>query len=673
MSKAQVTIKNEAASTINPFIFGNFMEFLERHISGMWAEMLINRRMEEVIAGKGVPEHWRPYLVNNDAYFYLDRNPYNGDVCQAVECTNHYGGYSGIIQKNISVTKGRGYTGAVYLRGEGIKNVEIMLGVDYGVFFQPYAEAKIIGITDKWQKFSFAFTSDATNADTHFAIRFAGPGKLYIDHPSLMPADNMQGWRKDVIEHIKELKPGIIRFPGGCYADIYHWQNAIGPRDARKPQSNHHWSDVPHDYQHSHIRTGKNWRPTEPNDVGMDEFMALCELTGTEALICVNFGTGNAEEAAALVSYLNGGSDTKYGAMRAKNGRVEPYGVKYFQIGNEMYGPWEAGYCGQEGYIKGYKEFHKAMQEASPNISFMIDGLGGDWNRAMLKECAGLFDYIDVHYYPCWDIETDGNTLQDIYNHFFSKLEWVKNQIEELRRDIEEAGMTGKVKAAVCEYNISSGGWGSPRAFMGTQGVALFIAGLVGLLVKNADMIEIGSFSNLTNAWWSSAIRTEREQIHKTPSYYVLAMYAKLLEGDLLPSEVKCGQVPTYAVSVNRDARNDGDRIKNLQTSQSSIPAQDAVCAIDKSKNELTVVAINYTGKEAELEINLDGFIAMGDAQLTYISAPEMHWLNDFPSGDRIKPIKEQISINEINNKKEPGYKLKPCSVSFIKIPVVQK
>ena len=204
---ASIVVQNNPICEINPFIYGNFMEFIERHISGMWAEMIENRRMEDRMEGKSTPEFWRPYFYNNSAYFSIDRDCVNGTICQKVECAEDNGGFCGILQQGIGVTKGRTYTGYAYLRQEGLDGgVEIAVGRDYGVFFQSYATARIQAATGEWSKYSFSLTPDCDDDEAELVIRFSGTGRLWIDHPSLMPADNLDGWRRDVVEYVKKAE-----------------------------------------------------------------------------------------------------------------------------------------------------------------------------------------------------------------------------------------------------------------------------------------------------------------------------------------------------------------------------------------------------------------------------------------------------------------------------------
>ena len=299
---------------ISPFIYSNFMEFIENHISGMWSEMLINRKFEDVPQGSSLPSGWEAGGFHNRSLYLLeDHNPYMGSVCARMRCREDRGGDTALIQRGIAVEKGRRYTGHVWLRQSGLSSpVTVALGKSYGRFFLPYTKVSFKDVSEQWAHYSFSLTPDAT-ADAEFTVRFAGTGELWLDAVSLMPEDNASGWRRDVVELARQLKPNIVRFPGGCFADTYHWEEAIGDRDLRLPRDNRFWSSVPLNYLESHCRLGRHDRPVEPNDVGIDEFIDFCHLVGAEPLLCVNLGTGTAEEAARWVEYCNGEDSTPMG------------------------------------------------------------------------------------------------------------------------------------------------------------------------------------------------------------------------------------------------------------------------------------------------------------------------------------------------------------------------
>ena len=154
-------------------------------------------------------------------------------------------------------------------------------------------------------------------------ITGTGTGNFHIGTVSLMPADNVQGFRPDTIALLRQLHSGMWRLPGGNFISDWNWYDSIGDIDKRPPMFDYAWNAM------------------QTNDVGMDEFMTLCKLIGVEPYITVNAGFGDSHSAAEEVEYMNGSVDTRLGAMRAQNGHPEPYHVKFWNIGNEPYGYWQ--------------------------------------------------------------------------------------------------------------------------------------------------------------------------------------------------------------------------------------------------------------------------------------------------------------------------------------------
>ena len=652
--QANLLIQSEPIVQISPLIYGNFMEFLEHHISGMWAQMLQNRRMADRKPECSIAEFWRPAFQNNTAHYSIEDGPFPGGLCQSIFCTEDKGGYSGLSQPGLAVKKGVTYTGYIYLKAENICDspVEILLGKNYGVFFQPWGQSIVFHPQAEWQKFYFFIECDTDNDNAEFLIRFSGTGKLWISSPSLMPADHKLGWRKDVVKLVHNLKPNILRFPGGCYADIYHWQNAIGPIDQRSAQDNYYWSDVPLDYRISDHRTGRHKRLTEPNDVGIDEFMDLCLMTNTQALLCVNFGTGTPQEAAAWVEYCNGSADTPYGRLRAQNGHPEPYHIKYWQIGNEMDGDHEIGHLGMQGYIEGFLEFAREMKKADPSIKLLADGSSRrEWNRELLRLAGTQIDYIDLHFYPEWTIDPSSHPSQEIFIILFWRLSSCEARLEELRQDIADAGYQGKIKAAICEYGITGTGWGETRAFLGTQGAALFDTGLLNLFIRNADLVEIANFSNLTNAWWASCIRTIPGAAHTTPAYHALALYSHELEGFLLNTCLDCEKI--VAMEEKGAAKF---------TQSHSIPSIDSCAVLSPKKDEIVVAVTNRIEEVQRLEIKLAPNTVVRQTKIIALSAPRLTWINDFCAPERILP-NDCLSVEGMPQE----FFLSPCSLTIIR------
>ncbi len=595
---------------ISPFIYGNFMEFLENHISGMWAEMLQNRKFEDVPQGAALPAGWEAGgLKNRSLYLLEDKLPCMGSICPRLRCLEDCHGDTALTQRGVAVQRGMRYEGHVWLRQQGISApVTVALGKSYGRFFLPYAEERIHGVGGDWARYDFALEPDAT-ADAEFSIRFTGTGELWADAVSLMPEDNVHGWRRDVVELVRRLKPNILRFPGGCFADTYHWEAALGDRDRRLPRDNRFWSNVPLDYLESNCRTAKHGRPIEPNDVGTDEFMALCRATGAEPFLCVNMGTGSAEEAARWVRYCNDAPDTPMGALRARNGSTAPYGVTYWEIGNEMYGSWETGYAGLSGYVEGYRRFHAAMSGACQGLRFVANGYDAAWNKAVLSELGGIMDCLDVHIYP--GISTDaGKTGNEcVFDEMRSHIAFVGRELARVRREIADSGYGDKIKLGICEWNISGGNWGADRVFLSTHGNALFCAGALLAFQQNADIMDVCNFSNLTNAWWASCIRTNARAAHATAQYHVLAMASKLC-GDRL-----------YQVS----GMEAGEKLS---------------VAASGGEGFVSAAMLNFANAPRSICINIPGCAEGKEypAELTVLASDMPEAINDFDNSDRITP-----------------------------------
>jgi len=204
------------------------------------------------------------------------------------------------------------------------------------------------------------------------------------------------GFRKDVIEALKELNIPVVRYPGGNFVATYHWLDGVGPRD------------------HRPSRPELAWLGTETNQFGTDEFLKWCEILGTQPYFALNFGTGTLDEALGWVEYCNGTGNTYYANMRRKNGRENPYNVKYWALGNEMYGPWQVGQMTKEAYAEKAWQWAKALKLLDPTLELILCGQDGlsTWDTYVIKECikweshvlggdtsAGLISMHSIHIY----------------------------------------------------------------------------------------------------------------------------------------------------------------------------------------------------------------------------------------------------------------------------------
>ncbi|WP_449462162.1 alpha-L-arabinofuranosidase C-terminal domain-containing protein [Tardisphaera miroshnichenkoae] len=211
-------------------------------------------------------------------------------------------------------------------------------------------------------------------------------GGVWVGKDSKIP--NVNGYRKDVLDAVKALRPSLVRWPGGNFASGYHWLDGIGRERPRK--------------------FDMAWGAEEPNEFGTDEFMEWVRMVGAEPFITVNAGNGSPEEAANWVEYCNSNKSTKYAEMRKKNGHPEPYNVRYWSVGNELWGTWQIGHClSAEECARRTVEFASEMRMVDRDIK--IVAVGGDawwrgtgdleWDQEVVKTAGNYIDYLSVHRY----------------------------------------------------------------------------------------------------------------------------------------------------------------------------------------------------------------------------------------------------------------------------------
>lgn len=276
-----------------------------------------------------------------------------------------------------------------------------------------------------------------------------------------MPADNIHGWRPHVIEVLRTLHSGVYRWPGGNFVSAHDWRNAIGERDRRAPT----WDPV--------------WGAMQSNDVGTDEFMTLCRLTGVEPYITVNAGLGDASSAAQYVEYANGPVTSPMGAKRATNGHPRPYHVRLWNIGNEMWGSWQYGYMSLTDYIAKHNLFAQEMRKVDPNIVLIASGampdtmtgsteslnlgdklipdyLGpADWTGNMFLGCLDNMDMISEHFYN-YDSHFDLAQGAQVPNDPNEPLvDWMRRPANHIRIKYEEYQQYLKLIPALREKPVS--------------------------------------------------------------------------------------------------------------------------------------------------------------------------------------------------------------------------
>jgi len=228
--------------------------------------------------------------------------------------------------------------------------------------------------------------------------------KKYVGYIYLKPQRQNTNVSIDTLELLKELNAPMYRWPGGNFVSGYDWRDGIGDRDRRPPRRNPAWTGAEH------------------NDFGFNEFIRFCRLVKAEPMVTVNTGFGDAYSAAAQLEYANGSTDTRMGAARAKNGMSEPFGVRYWAIGNEMWGRWQLGYMSLNHYVRKHNWVVDKMREVDPDIVPIASGNAGQWSEGLLKNCSDHIDLIAEHFY-CRE-------KSDLVEHTSQIAENIKQKVE---------------------------------------------------------------------------------------------------------------------------------------------------------------------------------------------------------------------------------------------------
>lgn len=344
---------SKVGAPITPLIFGGYMEPATTRV---WAEMLSDRKFFNSISNAAPPptqsfflrmQHpWKPF--GPDATVEMDRTrPFVGEQSPHIALAGSEP--RGIQQSGLLLGGGRAYEGRVYLAGDPGASVAVRLV--WGTGASDSQTITIPPLSDEFRRFALHFTPAADSEDGRLEIVGTGNGSFRIGTASLMPADNMEGFHAGMIKAFRDAGFKMAKWPGGNFVSAYDWYDGIGDRDKRPPRPQPMWGNA-----------------IESNDVGLHEFMAFCNLLGAEPNIAVNTGFGEARVAAEEVEYCNGSTDTRLGKLRAENGHPEPFNVRLWTIGNEMYGYWQDGHMSLDQYWVKHTYFVKAMKKVDPRI-----------------------------------------------------------------------------------------------------------------------------------------------------------------------------------------------------------------------------------------------------------------------------------------------------------------
>jgi alpha-L-arabinofuranosidase len=466
---------------IRPTLYGGFVELLDDLVPGMWAEMLGDRGFEGVLP-TSTWDYFRgePNLCDRD----WDKSPdWSRDAArplndgQSCRLDVRAGVPARLTQSGLAVRKGMGYPVTGHWRGDS-PSLRVRLSLKTLLPDGSWTTLAALDLSKpgpEWGKFAGELKSNGTTDRAVFEVQARGQGHLWLDELSLMPGDNVDGWRRDVVEAMKELGPPVVRW-GGSTVDPgpYRWSAALGDRDLRPSFVN------------------RVWGRRDTNDVGVEEFVRLCRAVGAEPLVCISLGDG-VESARRMVEYLNGAADSDWGRKRAANGRAEPYGVKFWQVGNEIDSP---------GYVQSLVAFARAVRGADPN--------------AVVLSSFPTEEIIDIA----------GPDIQIVCPHYYQPdLDGVDADLRKIEGWIRESAGRDRIRMGVTEWNIDAGNWGLGRGKLNSLGCAIFEARFLNVLHRHSDFVVLACRSNMTNSFCGGTIQTNAAGFYRTPSFLVMAMY----------------------------------------------------------------------------------------------------------------------------------------------------
>ncbi|MCF8359799.1 MAG: alpha-N-arabinofuranosidase [Prolixibacteraceae bacterium] len=427
---------------------------------------------------------------------------------------------------------------------------------------------------------------------------------IYVGEDSNIP--NIDGYRTDVVEALKELKVPVLRWPGGCFADTYHWKDGIGPKEDRPSIVNVHWGGV-----------------TEDNSFGTHEFLNFCELIGTEPYLSINVGSGTVREAAEWVEYVTSSNESPMTELRKKNGREDPWDVKFWGIGNETWG------CGgdmrPEYYADVYRHFAGYVRgRGFQRIAVGPSGSDYNWTEKLMQGFSGknhLVQGISLHHYtlPTGNWGAKGSSTDFGEEMWFKTLHNTLVIEEFIRRHLEimdKYDPHKRVKLLVDEW----GTWYDPLpetnpGFLQQQNSMrdAVVAGTnLNIFNNHADRISMANIAQIVNVL-QSVIMTNEEQMVLTPTYYVFKMYNVHQDAQLIPTSLAC---------------------ENYTFEGESIPAVNASASVKDGVVSITLCNLN-PNKAVSVDCNFPGS-EFKSAEGKIVTSEKMNDYNDFGQEEKV-------------------------------------
>ena len=673
---------SQTSDAVTKYEFGQFIEHIAKTMyTSLWAEMIDDRKFFFPITAKepqtrpggfgGQMRRWTS--VGLDEIEMDKKAPFVGDqspVIQVDAKTPH-----GIRQTGLGLVKGKQYTGRIFLRGTPGTKVNVTL--IWGDGASDKQTVSITPLTAEYKKYPLTFTSKGDTQEAIIEVTATGSGSFHIGAVSLMPADNLQGFRPDTIALLRKIPMGFWRY-GGNYTSNLIWYHIVGDVDKRTPD----WDNA--------------WSAMQSNDLGLDEFMTLCKLINVEPYISVNAGLGDSHSAAEEVEYMNGAVTTPMGAKRAKNGHPASYNVKLWNIGNEPWGSWQIGRTDLKYFMFKHNEFAKAMREADPSITLIASGMmlqddnvpndlrakyvghhepmfGGDydWTGGFMRETKGNFDIMAEHWYASgghhWDQEKARNLPLDkpsddaFVKTDMTPLEAARYAADTVRLKAEEwqgyeqrfPWIVNKIKLSIDEYAYFGGGAPGEGVFgRTTMKQALAYSMVLNEMMRYSNFLTMGAQTTGV-----SLIDYSKTASTMNALGLLYELYGNQFTG-AIPVELT-GNSPQPAEKYPA-----GGPDTPVKSSGSPTYPLDVFAALSADKKSLIVTVANATDADQKIDLNLSGSKLAGTGKSWQMTGSSLTAYNHVG-----EPA--QISMKETSLGSAPStISVPPYSVSLYRLAI---
>ncbi len=431
------------------------------------------------------------------------------------------------------------------------------------------------------------------------------------------PLSDTNGFRQDVLEALRPFHLPLLRWPGGNFVSGYHWMDGVGPAEQRPRKME------------------LAWFAEESNRFGTDEFLHYCRVLDTEPYLCVNMGAGTLDEAQAWVEYCNGTGDTCWANLRRRNGHEQPYGVKYWSLGNEMYGRWQIGMLSAEDYIKKAIEFAKVMKWTDPTIQLVGCGETGlsAWDRAVLDGLAPYIDYYSIHLYT-------GSS--DYYSNVLA-VHQAERALRNCQALIDNArynqNIAHPIFVAYDEWNVWFRAHGAATGLeeQYTLADALAVASYLNSFVRHCNTVKIANLAQMVNV--IAPIFTNKEGLFLQTIYHPFRLFSAYMQGIALDIFVDC---ELYHLPANEEQSRWPHRVADL----GPFKLLDVTAAWNETENMLTLAVVNRDREHAHsATIQLAEQAVMPGGHAYEVNGTHLDIVNSFESPRSVEVEERSLDI----------------------------